>query len=215
LANVFLILKHTQNSRSFTSNNQSAIHFFDNNGHPQGFLIFWNINANAVSGEGVLTIAVRGPDSVIPIYKNSKKDAVKYDVKIDGQIDVTHTTFTSSDDTNKFVYLVSFELACKGKQLKGAQLAATIVSPNGEIQLPVSTNQNGYTVSYTLDNKNALSGDYRLKIERLDRQRGESTTLLDTVYQHKQHKSTSLPIKSEFGVAVALAVALYFLKKKV
>jgi hypothetical protein len=235
-SNVFLSLKHQQQSgrsRTFTSTVQPATHFFDSNGKPQGFLIKWSINPNAVKGAGFLTISAQDADgSNILVYKDGAKEEVQFKVNIGGEIDVKWNFYTTKDTLlEETAFIVEFNLSCQERRLKDAQLRCTVVrqdlndkSVSEEMfQLPVALSAEGlYEVSWTVPHKNARSGEYHFQFFReVDRLRSETTEkkgsdseepvkpLVEITAQFQAPSSGSLPFRTEFFVVLALG-ALFF-----
>lgn len=80
-------------------------------------------------------------------------------------------------DDDQVSFFVEFELSCQQKKLRGAQLLA-VVHLNNErsLQVPVAVGAHGrYQVSWLLNNKDAVSGDYKIDVYRnVDKKRNEA-----------------------------------------
>jgi len=214
-ANVFLVLRHQQGKgRSYISANQSASHFPEK-GQPQGFQIKWEINPNAISGEGTVSVIAEGTDgNVITIHREPKKEA-SYNVNVGGNIEVKHRAQSTPIDTTETAFIAYFNLECQNKQLHGAQLVAFVQFQDGEVaqQLPVATNENGgYEVSWTVPHNQAPAGSYELRLYRqIDRQRlGQDAIPLSKVPIVHNPAPSQSPISTAFFVAAALAGAVYY-----
>eukprot|EP01089_Gocevia_fonbrunei_P012310 TRINITY_DN2875_c0_g1_i1.p1 TRINITY_DN2875_c0_g1~~TRINITY_DN2875_c0_g1_i1.p1 ORF type:complete len:993 (-),score=314.75 TRINITY_DN2875_c0_g1_i1:114-3092(-) len=177
-ANVYLSLKHKDENRprGFVSAHEAASFV---NGK---YAILWAINPNAVQGDGDLSVAAQDADGN---HLNLRKDAkstqqVSYKVSIGGKIDVTENTYsTAKNNEDDTAFIVQFSLQCQDKNLKDAQLKASVVLENGKqgttvlSGLPVATNDEGsYSVSWNLPHEQAPSGKYNIRFYReVDRKR--------------------------------------------
>jgi len=180
-ANIYLSLQHKDEDRGrpFTSAVQAATETVNADGSKE-FVINWAINPNAVQGPGTLLLSAKDADGhQLPLFKEgSKKQPVKFEVTIGGNISVESTTYSTSESTYKeTVFVAQFKLACQEKSLRDAQLRCSVVYTDETAPvvslLPVATNEEGvYSVSWTLPHDNAPSGDYTLKFYReTDRKR--------------------------------------------
>lgn len=216
-ANVFLELKHQQTGkdRAIVSTSEPATHYFDAEGKPQGFLIEWNINPNAVSGAGILSIGVRNADgAAIPLYEEKSKEPIQLNVNIGGEIDVNSNIKTISTlETTQTAFLINFDLKCQNRALKDAQLRCVVSrsSFDGQFyelfQVPVATNEAGnYETSWTTAHKASPSGEYKFQFFReVDKSSDKPLFELSTV--HQAAPTGQLPVKTEFLVALLLAAA--------
>jgi len=107
--------------------------------------------------------------------------------------------------------LVDFELSCQGKKLKDTQLYATIHYPsqNGTLTtVSVASGPSGqYQISWSLDNKNAWGGEYKINVYRqVDSKRGVTEPFISMPLTHEPTASNPLPVKTEFLVLLFLAL---------
>jgi len=220
VSNVFLALRHSQTKgRAYTSANQSASHFPEK-GTPQGFLIKWEINPNAVSGAGTVNIVAEGADgNTINIKKEGKTDVVSYNVNIGGNIDVTSHVSSFASDTTHTAFIAQFHLKCQGRELKGAALNSFIYyktssSDSGVLiqQLPVATNElGGYEVSWVDKHSNVASGIYQVLLYRqVDRARDADAAPLASLEISHKSPPTPSPISTAFFVCIAMVAGIYY-----
>lgn len=171
LGNVYLDLSHEEKgARPYSSVRHPAS--ITGEGDKKRFHINWDVNPNAVTGEGKLGLSVTDVDGNPIAVKNSK--SVK--VNIGGSIDVTPDVYTTSIQTSSYTALVAeFTLSCQGKQLKNADLLAN-VERDGKVvaTVPVAHNNGRYEISLTGSHKEVPSGSYKFAVYRVaDRARAQ------------------------------------------
>lgn len=214
LANVYLSLQHvTSGGRHFTSVNQSAVHYFDKSGKPEGFLVRWTINPNAVSGPGILKIVAQDADGNSLALKEKGKEVV-YQVNIGGKIEHSNVeSFTSARDGPESVFVVEFNLSCQNRPLKDAQLKCIVHLEDQDSELfnlPVATNEDGvYSVSWSAPHKMTPSGNYVLNFYREVDRSVKADSPLFSLSIPFEGKPAQLPVRVEFLVVFLLASLFY------
>jgi len=227
-ATIFLELKHQQTGkdRTFISTVQPASHYFDLLGNPQGFVINWVINPNAVRGAGILTVVAHDVDgNSLPLYEEKEKKAVSLNVNIGGNIDVSHNAHNFALETTATTFFVDFTLTCQDKSLKNAQLRSLVSFKKEDdetfeelFHLPVATNNVGtYETSWTVPHAQAPTGQYKLEFFReVDSLRAEDKTkkesedikpLFQLTIPHTAAPTGQLPVRTEFVAIILLAAA--------
>lgn len=227
-ANVFLVLKNVQQdskARLVTSTVHPATHYFNDKGQPEGFLIRWPINPNAVRGSGILSLVPQDADgNPLPLFKQNKDEEFKINVNIGGEFTIKQQTYISSSRDNfEAFFLVNFDLFCQERPLKDAHLkAAVVVTPDSNkdqeielLQLPVAIISDGsYSVSWALPHEEAVVGNYRLDFYRdSDRIEKKTTPPLFTI-SFRNEGTLQLPVRTEFLVALALGLAYFAVSYK-
>lgn len=88
------------------------------------------------------------------------------------------------------------------KKLKGANLNAVVQLKNGDsLEVPVAVGPHGnYQVSWLLENKKAVSGDYRINVYRqVDKKRNVAAEpFLSISHNHVPAATSPLPVRTEF-----------------
>jgi len=174
---VYMSLNHEdERHRTFTSTKIAA----DQIG--EELVVRWQINPNAVKGDGVLILSAENADGEeISLYganKNSK-ETLKHKVNIGGDIEVEHKSYsTQTLTTSQTAFVVEFGLTCRKKTLKDAKLKAFVNFVSGShrtelLSVPVAAREDGeYSVSWTAPHAEAKSGRYELQVFReIDSQR--------------------------------------------
>jgi len=159
---VFLTLSHRdeRRDRTFVSTKQAAVQ------QDGELVISWEINPNAVSGPGTLSIIAEGAASEIPLAVNGKPFTLP--VTIGGDIRETHSVFTTTDFfTLRTAFVLEFGLSCNSVALKNVKLKA-VVSVNGEEveTVPVGLNSDRYVASWATAHTESPSGVYRVDVYR-------------------------------------------------
>jgi hypothetical protein len=194
------------------------------------FKIVWEVNPNVVIGTSHLTlIAYDADNNPLPIHATDsfgERSVVSKPVTIGGNITVDAQTRSS---TTLFLpaspFVVDFSLSCNDKPLKNAHLRALVVYEAEEQRefigvFPVaSTGVGKYSVSWTLPNKRALTGTYRVFFHRhsgdvsqpnvLPTEQDETnlSELFSLTINHQVDSISVLPIRTEFLVLILLAIA--------
>lgn len=178
-ANVYLSLKHADEAKGkpFVSANVAAEEVVNAQGEKE-FVIEWVINPNAVQGAGVLSLSAQDADgNVLDLSDATTKKPVQLDVTVGGDIQVEHTSYSTSDASTyrETAFVVQFGLTCQNESLKNAQLRASVYRDGQQVAsfLPVATNDEGvYSVSWGGPHDATPSGVYTLKFFReVDRKR--------------------------------------------
>jgi len=203
----YLVLRHDIGKPSvFTSVKHAATQIPERSGTPPHFLVEWSVNPNAFKGPASLLLIAEDADGVeIPLLKGSQPWAVKVD--IGGNIEVTQTGHSGVlGQSDLFSFFVTFDLTCQTQRLKGAQLFASVrhVKSNRVIDVPVAFGVSGYQVSWTLNKKQALGGEYQIDIFRqVDRKRNALAEPFVTIsHFHVPPESQPFPVRTEFLVFI-------------
>jgi hypothetical protein len=186
--NVFLTLQHStgDDSRPFVSVKEPATMEGDY------FVINWAINPNAVSGDGVMIVSAEdAAGQSHPILSEPGGESVQFPVKIGGDIDLRHNSF-STEVSGESAFIVDFSLYCNGKVLNDARLRATVsLSSSSQtlVRTSVATSEGRYQTSWTA--KDAPSGTYVLQFYR--------ETDLARAQELRSQRERKLRSKAELG----------------
>lgn len=230
-ATVYLVLRHTDaKGRQSVSARLPAIQVEDKDGLT--FVVDWVVSPNAAKGRSQLSLEAVGADAT-PLKLVNPKDGKEWQVNVNigGEIEVKQKTYVS-EDFGKVNFLIEFELLCRNRPLKGAQLRATIfyTESDGNMKelftVPVARRETSgkYSVSWQLDSSNAPGGKYRVNVYReidrartiAEKKRGERMDesslslepLASFIVEHSP-QGLSLPMRTEFLVVVLFG-AIYF-----
>jgi len=207
--------------KTYVSDKVYATQAYDSKGAKSALNIRWAVSPNAVKGNGVLVLTAEtaGGDE-IALVKASDKKPWQVKVTIGGTITATHNVETlSSPDGTHNVFLVTFELSCQGKKLRGAQLRGVVTEMGGvavsDYIVPVARQADTgvYSVSWVVADEVAQSGSYTIQIFREVDKEGEP--LFSVSFGFTALHSNFLPFRTEtFVLLLAIAgLALFSLKK--
>jgi len=104
-ATAYLVLKHEQENRPFTSNKQAAYQVNDKEGNPSQFSISWAVNPNAVKGKGYLELVAQGADGKeISIFEEKSNKQWRVNVNIGGDISFSERQYSSQLDEDDTIF---------------------------------------------------------------------------------------------------------------
>jgi len=163
------------------------------------------VNPNAFKGPALLKLAAQDADGLhIPLFKGGKEWSVNVD--IGGNIETTQKGYSGLlGQTELYSFFVEFELFCQNKNLKGAQLSASIKYKNTGallLEVPVAVGSGGYQVSWVLS-KSSPAGDYQIDVYRqVDRRRNATAAepFISITHHHVPPEAQPFPVRTEFLV---------------
>jgi len=180
----------------------------------------WSVNPNAFKGPALLSLVAEDADGAqLPLLKGDKEWSVN--VEIGGVIDVRKTGYSGAlGQTDVYSFFVDFELYCQNKNLRGAQLFASIKhKKSGEqlLEVPVALGRGGYQVSWTLTKKLAPAGDYEIDVFRqVDRRRSAKAAepFFSITHHHVPPEGQPFPVRTEFLVFLVFIAAFVWSNMK-
>jgi len=196
-----LVLRHDSGKPTAFTSIKQPISQISKNNEPTHFFVDWSVSPNALKGPAELALVGQAGDgSEIPLLAASKPWIVN--VNLGGEIDVSQKSYSGNLNEDLVSFFVEFELSCKQKNLKGAQLRAAVLdSDRNQIdEVPVAVGSNGqYQVSWNIENKFAKNGKYIIDVYRqVDKRRSnQAEAFLSIIHNHVPSSST-LPIRTEF-----------------
>jgi len=219
---VALNLKNVDSKgKTYVSDKVYATQTFDKTGAKSALAISWSVSPNAVKGAGTLglTAEIAGGEEVA-LVKATDKKPWSVSVTIGGTIVATHEVQTlSTPDGTHNVFLVTFELNCQGKSLRGAQLRGVVTEMGGvsvsDFVVPVARQADTgiYSVSWVASDEQAQSGRYTIQIFREVDKEGEP--LFSVSFDFTALHSNFLPFRTEtFVLALAIVGLGFFSVKK-
>jgi len=228
---VYLVLSHLDEfrGRQFTSA-QIPAKLTGNE-----YTIRWEVSANAVHGPGRLTLLALDADSN-PLTVHSTdphgiRAAASKAITVGGDIEVGAKT---RSETSHFLsdtpFIVDFNLTCRNKTLKNAQLQARVYYMTGSESeqkeligaVPVARTSDGrYSVSWAHPHRLVRSGRYLVLFSRLadtsattakwNTENNEDPSnikeLFKVIIDHEVGSLSSLPVRTEFIVLLLLILA--------
>jgi hypothetical protein len=213
-ATAYLVLRHDEGKPSeFTSIKQSIGEVNHNY-----FSVDWSVNPNALKGPAVLALVAQAADGKeVPLLTAAKKPWT-VNVDIGGVITVSQQSYSGKLNEDQVSFFVEFELTCQSKKLKGAQLVAIVhFNDGGSIEVPVAVGAFGrYQVSWILNGKNAIAGDYKIDVFRnVDKKRNEAAEpFLSITHNHVPPATSPLPIRTEFAVLIIFLASFIWISMK-
>jgi len=216
-ASAYLVLQHDAGKPSAFTSVRHSIAQVQKNSENLHFYVDWSVNPNALKGPARLSLIAQAPDSTeVPLLSGGNPWGV--DVDIGGNIDVSRKSFSGKLNEDIISYLVEFELSCQQKKLKGAQLHAVVNYPgsNHNEDVPVAVGAHGhYQVSWSLKNKDALPGEYKINVFRqVDKKRNIQEPFLSISHKHVPPAASPLPVRTEFVILVIFVVSFVFVSLK-